>query len=56
MVKIKYRDDTPMKRTLITKGEWPKFAGGEKATGEEKIIFSAIIIALAIIIYVFFIL
>ena len=49
MVETKYRDNTPRKRTLITKGEWPEFAGGKKATAKEKLMFGIILIFIIII-------
>ena len=44
MVETEYRDNTPKKRNLITKGKWPESAGGGKASTKEKIIFGIIVI------------
>lgn len=54
MVESKVRDNTPKKRHLITKGEWPESAGGGKSTLEEKIIFTVFVLAVIVILFVFF--
>jgi len=52
MVETKFRDNTPMKRHLITKGELPVSAGGGKSTIKERIIFVVICAVLIIVILV----
>ena len=48
----KLRDNTPMKRHLITNGELPVSGGGGKSTIKEKIIFIVISVLLLILIFV----
>ena len=45
-------DDLAKKRYLITKGEWPKSAGGGKASLKEKIAFLIICIVIAIFVFI----
>ena len=55
MVEGAVRDNTPKKRHLITKSEWPESAGGGKSTLKEKIIFSIFLIVLILIVVIFII-
>jgi hypothetical protein len=52
MDETKFRDNTPKKRYLITKGELPESAGGGKATLKERIIFVSIVVIVIIFIIV----
>jgi hypothetical protein len=52
MVAAKFRDNTPMKRYLITKGELPVSAGGGKSTIKERVIFVSIVAIVFIFIIV----
>ncbi|RLF34218.1 MAG: hypothetical protein DRM98_01015 [Thermoplasmata archaeon] len=57
MIETKFRDNTPKKRYLITKGELPESAGGGKSTIKERIIFviiSATLIILILVLFKFF--